>query len=459
MLKSIVFRILIPLLSVGLIVQSLAAQEAPAASDTSVLVYRFSIREAIMPPAERKFNRAMDEADSLQAAYILLTLDTYGGAVDVADRMRTRLLNSDAVTLVFIENNAASAGALISIACDSIFMKKEATIGAAVVVTGEGGAAGEKYQSYFREKFRATAQSTGRDPDIAEAMVNPDVYIPGVIDSGKILTLTAEEALSLGYCERIVEREEDILEYMHLDNAEVREFHLTGIDRIIRFLTDPVVSGLLITVIFFGIFFELQSPGIGFPLIAAITAAVLYFTPLYLDGLAENWEILLFVIGIMLIAAEIFVIPGFGVAGISGIILTLGGLVLSLVQNVRFDFRGVPGGQISEAVTVVLLSLLITIALLFFLGSRLRSNPLTRALVFTHEEKAEHGYTTDLFMKDNPSGKTGTAMTDLRPGGKVQIGDEVYDAVTAGEYIEKGKTVTVLEARGYLLKVEEKERS
>jgi len=456
-LKSIAFRILIPLLSVGLIVQSLGAQEA--APDSSVLVYRFSIREAIMPPAERKFMRAMDEADSMQADYILLTLDTYGGAVDVADRMRTRLLNSDAVTLVFIENNAASAGALISIACDSIFMKKEATIGAAVVVTGEGGAAGEKYQSYFREKFRATAQSTGRDPDIAEAMVNPNVYIPGVIDSGKILTLTAEEALRLGYCQRIVEREEDILKYMHLENAEVREFQMTGIDRIIRFLTDPVVSGLLITIIFFGIFFELQSPGIGFPLIAALSAAVLYFTPLYLDGLAENWEILIFVIGILLIAAEIFVIPGFEIAGISGIILALGGLVLSLVRNVRFDFQGVPGGEISEAVTVVLLALLFTIALLFILGAKLHSNPLTRALVFTDEEKAEHGYTSDLFLKNNPSGKTGTAMTDLRPGGKVQIGDDVYDAVTRGEYIEKGKTVTVLEARGYLLKVEESNAS
>lgn len=455
MLKSIAFRILIPLLSVGLIVQSLAAREAPGTDTLRPRVYRFSIREAIMPPAERKFNRAMEEADSMHADFILLTLDTYGGAVDVADRMRTRLLNSDAITLVFIENNAASAGALISIACDSIFMKKEATIGAAVVVTGEGGAAGEKYQSYFREKFRATAQSTGRDPDIAEAMVNPDVYIPGVIDSGKILTLTAEDALKLGYCNRIVEREEDIFDYMHLENAEVIEFRLTAVDRIIRFLTDPVVSGLLITVIFFGIFFELQSPGIGFPLIAAISAAVLYFTPLYLDGLAENWEILIFVIGILLIAAEIFVIPGFGVAGISGIILTLGGLVLSLVQNVRFDFHGVPGGQISEAVTVVLLALLFTIALLFFLGSRLHSNPLTRALVFSDEEKAEHGYTSDLFTKDNPSGKTGVAMTDLRPGGKVQIGDEVYDAVTGGEYIEKGKKVTVLEARGYLLKVEE----
>ncbi len=455
MSKTIAFTILSAFFIVGLIVQPLRAQSPDSLSQKRAKVYEFSIRESIMPPAERKFNRAMDEAEEAGADYILLILDTYGGAVDVADRMRTRLLNTKAVTMVFIENNAASAGALISIACDSIFMKPEATIGAAVVVTGEGGAAGEKYQSYFREKFRATALATGRDPDIAEAMVNPDLAIPGVIDSGKILTLTAEDALRLGYCNRIVNSKDEILEYMHLDHAEITEYQLTAVDRIIRFLTDPVVSGLLITIIFFGIFFELQSPGIGFPLIAASIAAVLYFTPLYLDGLAENWEILIFLIGIALVAVELFVIPGFGIAGISGIILTLTGLILSLIQNVQFDFTPVPSGQVAQAVTIVMLAILGTIGLLVLLGWNLHRNPLTKALIFSDEEKAVEGYTTNLFAGKDFHGVMAEAATDLRPGGKVMIGDEIYDAVTAGEYIDKGKKVRVVEARGYLLKVEE----
>lgn len=424
--------------------------------DRPSLVYTFSIEEGIFEPAWRIFEAAMDEADSMGADLILLQLDTYGGAVDVADKMRSRLLNTDIPTAVFILNNAASAGALISVACDSIYMTREATIGAAVVVEQGGGAAGEKYQSYFREKFRATAESKGRDPDIAEAMVNPDVAIPGVIDSGKILTFTAKEALANDYCDLIVTNKEEVLDHLGLDNYEIVAYETSSLDEIVRFFTQPAVSGILLTIIFFGLFFELQSPGIGFPLIAAISAAIFYFTPLYLDGLAENWEILMFIVGLILIGVELFVIPGFGIAGIAGIALVLGGLILSLVQNVQFDFTYTDTGDFGRSVLIVTGSILTTIVLLLLLGRNFATSPLTRMLIFTDATRKEEGYTTDSFQ-DKPDlvGQKGVTVTPLHPSGTVEVGGERFDAFTSGEYIEAGKTVKVLEARGFSIKVQE----
>lgn len=207
----------------------------------------------------------------------------------------------------------------------------------------------------MRSTMRATAEAQGRDtlvtgadtlinwrrdPRIAEAMVDPAVAIPGIIDTGKVLTFTPEEAMKHGYCEGVAENVEEVLRKTGFENARIEEYKPSFIERIIGFLVHPVVSGLLIMAIVGGIYFEMQSPGIGFPLGVAILGAILYFAPLYLEGLAENWEILLFIAGLILLAVEIFVLPGFGVAGILGISLVFLGLVLSLLHNVRFNFEG-----------------------------------------------------------------------------------------------------------------------
>jgi membrane-bound serine protease (ClpP class) len=443
-------------LTIILLIASLPVQSQMVDSaGNSKVVFVFEIDEGIFQPALRKFNAAMDEADSIQADIILMKLNTYGGAVDVADEIRTRLLNTKATTVVYITNNAASAGALISIACDSIYMSKEATIGAAVVVDQTGGAAGEKYQSYFRSKIRATAEAKNRDPDIAEAMVNPDVAIEGVIDSGKVLTFTASEALQNDFCDLIVNNEQDIFDHMNISNPAIIEFRPSFVDSLIRFFTNPMVSGILIMVIFFGIFFELQTPGVGFPLIAAIIAAVFYFTPLYLDGLAEHWEIVLFIVGLILIALELFVVPGFGVTGISGIIFVFSGLILSLLRNVVFDFTYTTSGDLGQSLLVVVGSISLVILLLFLLGSKFFDTSFGRLLVFSHAEKADEGFSVDNFANTDLTGQTGKAFTDLRPAGTIEIDHDRYDAYTRGEYIEKGKKVRVLKAKGISLLVEE----
>jgi membrane-bound serine protease (ClpP class) len=264
------------------------------ANDSTFLIYRLNIREEIAPSAWRQTKKAFAEADSLKADLILIHMNTYGGTVVDADSIRTKILNSLIPVWVFIDNNAASAGALIAIAAASIFMRPGANIGAATVVNQTGEKAPDKYQSYFRSIMRSTAQSHGadtivqgtdtiikwfRDPLIAEAMVDEDVYIKGVVDTGKILTFTAVEAVKHGFCEGIVENIEELLEQANIKKYEIKEFKPTRIDKIIGFLTHPIVSGILIMAIIGGIYFELQTPGIGFPLIVAVLAAIGYFAP------------------------------------------------------------------------------------------------------------------------------------------------------------------------------------
>jgi len=290
----------------------LLALNSTAQTDSTIKqptrVYKVKIMDNIMPAAWRHVQRGFSEATEKNADIILIHLNTYGGMVNMADSIRTKILNSPIPVWVFIDNQAASAGALISIACDSIYMRKGASIGAATVVDQEGKVVPDKFQSFMRSTMRATAEAKGkkkivengdtievwrRNPIIAEAMVDPSIYIKGVIDSGKVLTFTTEEAIMNGYCEGKAENIQELFVQAGISDYEMYEFKPTLLDLIIGFLTNPIVSGLLIMLIVGGIYFELQTPGIGFPLAAAATAAVLYFATLYLEGLAENYELLI----------------------------------------------------------------------------------------------------------------------------------------------------------------------
>tara|TARA_B110000046_G_scaffold25933_1_gene25706 strand:- start:5784 stop:7118 length:1335 start_codon:yes stop_codon:yes gene_type:complete len=417
------------------------------------LVYQFDIKEEIADPIWRKVKLAMDEAHEMKADAILINMNTYGGAVDAADSIRTRILRSDIPVYVLIDNNAASAGALISLACDSIFMKSGATIGAATVVNQTGEVQAEKIQSYFREKMRATAEATGRDPDIAEAMVDADKEVEGVSEKGKIVTLTASKAIELGFCEGEYESPNQVLKHCGFTEYTIEKQKLTTIDEIIGILINPALSGLLILVIFGGIYFELQSPGVGFPLAAAIIAALLYFMPLYLEGLADNWEILLFIVGVVLIGLEVFVIPGFGIAGIAGLTLAFAGLILSLVGNVGFDFDPVPSGRLVEAGLIVVLSGSVSIFGSLFLAVKLFESGVLSRLVLKADQKKEDGYVGTSTSEFDLIGRIGVAYTDLHPSGKVEIESTLHDATAMAGFITKGSKVKVIDYSTAQIKV------
>jgi len=247
-------------------------------------VYKFDIKEQIAPPVWRSTQKAFEQAKEIQADLILVHMNTYGGMLDAADSIRTIILSSKIPVFVFIDNNAASAGALISIACDSIYIRPGGNIGAATVVDQSGKPLPDKYQSYMRSMMRSTAETKGRDPDIAQAMVDPRIYIEGIIDTGQVLTFTANEAIQHNFCEGIAESVEEVLELAEIGNYEIVELKLTPIDKIIGLLINPFVSGILIMLIVGGIYFELQSPGIGFPLAASVVAAMLYHVKNILKG-------------------------------------------------------------------------------------------------------------------------------------------------------------------------------
>jgi len=432
----------------------------PGQNDQKKTVFVFKIKEDIMASALRKTTRAFEQARQKNADYILVHMDTYGGLVNVADSIREIFLSSPVPIMVFIDGNAASAGALICIAADSIYMKPGSSIGAASVVNQQGEIMPEKYQSFMRSKMKATAESHGkdtvisgndtivkwrRDPRVAEAMVDPRITIPGIIDSAKILTFTTEEALENGYSEGTADNIQEVLDLAGLEEYEAVNYQMTSLDKIISFLLKPVVQSILIMLMLGGIYFELQSPGIGFPLGAAVAGAVFYFMPLYLEGLAANWEIAIFVVGLILIGVEIFAIPGFGVAGISGIILAVTGLTLSMVDNIVFEMPSLLGIEnVFKAFFIVVTSMVIGFLVSLYITRRIFTEKKLFSLALHDIQETDQGFVSFDSAFHDLVGKSGVAQTVLRPSGKVEIEGELYDAQALMGYIAAGEQVKVV---------------
>jgi len=411
-------------------------------SDTS-RVYIFDIDEEIAPPVVRRMEKAFKQAEEVDADLILIHMNTYGGLVVSADTIRTRILNSKIPVVVFIDNNAASAGALISIACDSIYMRSGANIGAATVVNQSAQAMPDKYQSYMRSTMRATAEAKGRDPHIAEAMVDQDIYVKGISDTGKVLTFTTSEAITNGFCEAEVSSIDEIIKRYGFTTYTTQHLELNATDALIDFLISPYIHGILIMIIIGGLYFEMQTPGMGFPSIASLAAAMLYFAPLYIEGVAENWEILVFVSGLILIFLEVMVIPGFGIAGVGGIVLMVLGLVLSLLNNVALDFSLVTFNALLEAVFIVILSIFGSIIIAFFGVKHILTNP-NYGLALTTVMNSSDGFVATKLEPKGFIGSEAVAYTVLRPAGKIEIENSIYDATTDESFIDKGDKVKIV---------------
>lgn len=463
-MKQATYTVLAAMLVLALTSQVMAPDtiDGDTISEGKTLVYTFAIQDNIAAPTWRITQEAIEEAVSMKADVVILHLNTYGGEVSAADSIRTKLLNAPMPVHVFIDDNAASAGALIAIACDSIYMKPGGKIGAATVVNQTGEQVPDKYQSYMRATMRATAEAHGKDtiisgadtlytwhrnPAIAEAMVDPRLYVEGVSDTGQVLTFTASEAMANGYCEGMAASIEEVIAILGIEEYELSTYKPTGMDKVIGFLINPMVSGVLIMIIIGGIYFELQSPGIGFALGASIVAALLYFAPLYLEGMAENWELILFIVGIILIMVEVFAIPGFGVAGVAGIIAVITGLTLSLVDNVVFEdpeFTGEGLGILMKSLSLVLVAVLMGIIFSLWATRKLLTTTAFGNLSLKSEQRAEEGFIGVGTEQRELIGEEGVAQTVLRPSGRVMIKDKLYDAKSEYGFIEKGEAIRVV---------------
>lgn len=384
--------------------------------------------------------RSTEEAIEAKAALIIIEINTFGGRVDAATEIRDTLLRSGIATAAWITERAWSAGALISLSADSIWMSPGASIGAA-----EPRPMDEKTVSALRAEFESMAERVGRDPLIAAAMVDKNVEVPGVSRSGEILTLSARRAEELGYAEGIVSDRADLLYALGVSGRVVHESDINWAERTARFLTAPIISEILLSLAFLGLIAEVTSPGFGVPGIAGLASLLLFFGGRMIVGLV-GWEvILLFIIGLVLIALELLVIPGFGITGILGIAALFASMALTY-------------GGIEAAIQSLGIVLLITIVggwLIWRFGKR---TGLWRRLILTDVSGGADstGAQSSTGARMDLLGKEGRSLTVLRPAGVVLIDGERIDAVSEGSYIPEGQTVVVYKIDGNRIVVREK---
>lgn len=430
-------------------------------------VYTFPINGDIMPAQQRLVSKCLTEAREQHADLVVIRMNTYGGLVNVADSIRTMILNYPTPIWVYIDNQAASAGALIALAADRIYMHPGGSIGAASVVDQNGQPMPDKFQSFMRATMRATAESHGqvieriengdtirrwwRDPQTAEAMVGRTVADSTTVN---VLTFTSSEAVKNHFSEGTASSLEKALAQGGVETYTLTEYRPTTLDRLLAWLMNPVVQGIFVMMIVGGIYFELQSPGIGFALVVAILGAVLYFAPLYLEGVAQNWELILFIIGLGLLAVEIFVLPGFGIAGVAGIVAVILGLSFAAIDNDLL--RHLPTGEITVGWILQPILIVIIAATTALIGGLLLSKrfltgttPLQRKVVLTAEMAPEQGYVSHPQVASELIGQTAEVAAVLRPSGRVIIDGIYYDAIAEeGQFIPRGKQVIITRFEG-----------
>lgn len=430
-------------------------------------VYTFPINGDIMPAQQRLVSKCLTEAREQETDLVVIRMNTYGGLVNVADSIRTMILNYPTPVWVYIDNQAASAGALIALAADRIYIHPGGSIGAASVVDQNGQPMPDKFQSFMRATMRATAESHGqvieriengdtirrwwRDPQTAEAMVGRTVADSTTVN---VLTFTASEAVKNHFSEGTASSLEETLAQGGVEAYTLTEYRPTTLDRLLAWLMNPVVQGIFVMMIVGGIYFELQSPGIGFALVVAILGAVLYFAPLYLEGVAQNWELILFIIGLVLLAVEIFVLPGFGIAGVAGIVAVILGLSFAAIDNDLL--RHLPTGEITvgwilQPILVVIIATTAALIGGLLLSKRFLTGttPLQRKVVLTAEMAPEQGYVSHPQVASELIGKTAEVAAVLRPSGRVIIDGIYYDAIAEeGQFIPRGKQVIITRLEG-----------
>ena len=412
-------------------------------SDSLSVFYRIRLDGDIDVASQRLVVMGLEKATEAGADYVLLDLNTYGGAVNAADSIRTAILRYDKPVVVYVNMQAASAGALISIACDSIYMRTGSSIGAATVVDQTGGVMLDKYQSFMRGMMRSTAQATGRDPQIAESMV----------DTAGVLSMTPEEAVKVGYCDGIYDTEIEVAravaghEHFVIRNMED---DLTWLDKLIQFLLNPLLRSIFMMMIVGGIFVEIRTPGIGLPLVTAVFGALLYFAPAYLGHLVSYWEILLFVVGLILIAVEIFVLPGFGVCGVTGIIAVVVSLAFAMVDNAElFHWDGSINLQpLIMPMGIVVLSISAAVFGSVWIVRKLYETRSFDHIALRQSLTSEEGFTGVVSGLKGLIGATVVVFTDMRPSGKVKTDDgRIVEAVLKfGGFASKGETLKVVSA-------------
>jgi len=399
-------------------------------------VYLVSIKGTIDLGLSSYVQRALEVAVLNKAKAIILEIDTFGGRVDAATQIRDKVMSLNIPSIAYVKNRAWSAGALIALSAEYILMDKSASIGAA-----EPRPADEKNISALRAEFTSTALSRGRSEDIAAAMVDKDVEIKGIIEKDKILTLNAEQAIKLNFVDGNASSIEEVLNFLNLKDTKIVYIYPNWAENISRFVTNPVVSPLLLSIGFLGLIIEFWTLGWGIAGSIGIISLSLFFGGHIIVGLAGFETIILFIIGLLLLLAEIFFIPGFGLAGIGGIAAILASIFLTF-------------GNITQATYSILIALGVSIIGLLLLIKYIPSTRTWRKFVLSTEQKKELGYTVGTKDLKRLNGKEGIAITPLRPSGIVEVNGKKLNALTRGEYVDSNTKIKIISVEGNKIVVE-----
>lgn len=410
-------------------------------------VYHVDMKlEGMIDPGVSAFvERVIEDAEANEVDAIVFEIDTFGGRVDAATVIRDAILDSEALTIAFINKRAISAGALISLACDKIVMAQAGTMGATTPVDGSGTKASDKVTSYMRAEMRATAESTGRDAKIAEAMVDERVDIPGLsAEAGRPATLTTEQSLNYEMADETAESLRDVLSIYDLGEAEIVPIELNWAEHVVRLLTHPAVTSILLAVAMFGLIAEVRTPGWGLGGTLALVALGIFFGSHLVVKLAEWQELAIFAVGLGLLLIEVIVIPGFGIAGLAGVGLMLGSLVVTQLG----DFQLWNVDEIAAVIVRLSASMVGAFVLsLVMLRSLPRMASFNR-LVLETETRASEGYVSSSREEDELLGKEGVTVSELRPAGIALIDGRRTDVVTDGEFVAVNQAVEVVEVSG-----------
>ena len=430
------------LISIGA-VSAIAAFSAAPAFAQSGAVYRVTVTGVVELGLAPYIERSVEEAAAADAAVIVLEMDTPGGRVDAAERISDALSDSPIPVYTLVNRRAFSAGALIALSTDGIYMRPGSVIGAATPVDGSGQKAPEKIVSAMRSEMRALAEAAGLDPDVAAAMVDEDVEIDGIVEAGKLLTLTTEEAVAIGYATEVADLSA-LLEELGHAGAQVVTSEANWAERVVRFFSNPVVAPFLLTLGFLGLITEIKTPAFGMAGAAGLLSLSLFFGSHLIVGLAGLEDVIIFGVGLALVGVEVLLIPGFGLFGILGGIGILAGLYMSLLGGLPTSVDFTRAGMVLTTTI-----LLIVVSAWVMIRSLPGSSRLAKSGIFLlNRTDRELGYESAV-SRDDLVGVVGTAITDLRPSGTALFGDERLDVVSESEWITEGTAVRVISAEGY----------
>ncbi|HIS28154.1 MAG TPA: nodulation protein NfeD [Candidatus Avamphibacillus intestinigallinarum] len=418
-----------------------AKEVEKAQSGSGKLVYVIPIEKEVERGLEAFLKRTTEEAEEAFADHIIFEIDTPGGRVDSAKQIAKILQNLNIPTTAYITNDALSAGSYIALNTDEIYMSPQATMGASGVIDEKGNAADKKAQSAWIAAMRSAAESKDRDPKYATAMADPSMDLPEYgAPKGEYLTLDAKLALKVKYSEGIIKHRTELLEELNLQDAEIVESETTIAEEVARFLTNPIVVPILLSIASLGFIVELYSPGFGIPGSMALVSLILFFYAHIVAGLAGMEAILLLILGIILIVIEFF-IPG-GIVGAFGVASIVGSLFMS-------------GYSLANMALSVSIAIVVAAIVGFIMYKYVGLNKgLFKHIVLSDRTMTEQGYISS-DDKSSLLGQVGKTLTALRPAGTAIFDQDRVDVVSEGRFVEKDCLIKVVQVEGVRVVVRE----